>query len=134
MTSTIGSKAARIVSDGFHMFGHKPVHMVTLILPEVYLMQRPMSPDAIEVFRTFRIGGGKLRHDKSNITFDLIDGAIVLSEIYLTPDCGISVVADPDLARFEFLPAATRTTFLKIFQFKTMDGFVFEPRCYFKVL
>ncbi|CAN5621370.1 hypothetical protein BH10CYA1_BH10CYA1_42420 [soil metagenome] len=134
MTSTIGSKTARIISDGFHMFAQSPIHLVTLIMPEVFLMQVPLSPDAIEVFRTYRIGGGKLRHDKSNITFDLIDGSIVLSELYLTPEFGISVVADPDLARFEFLPAATRTNFLKLFQFKTMDGFVFEPRCYFKTL
>ncbi|MBI2810815.1 MAG: hypothetical protein HYX67_08315 [Candidatus Melainabacteria bacterium] len=134
MTSTIGSKAARIVSDGFHMFAYKPIQLTTLIMPEVFLLQMPMSPDAIEVFRTFRIGGGKLRHDKSNISFDMIDGSIVLSEIFLTPDFGISVVADPDMARFEFMPAATRTDFPKLFQFKTMDGFVFEPRCFFKVI
>lgn len=134
MTTSIGTKTARIVSDGFHMFGHKPIQLGTLIMPEVFLMKVPMAPDAIEVFRTFRIGNGKLRHDKSNITFDMLDGAIVLSEIFLTPEFGISVVADPDYARFEFLPAATQTDFLKLFQFKTMDGFVFEPRCYFKVI
>ena len=134
MTSTIGTKQARIVSDGFHMFAHTPTQLQTLIIPEVYLLQVPMPADAIEVFRTFRIGSGKLRHDKSNITFDMIDGSVILSEIFLTPDFGISVVCDPDMARFEFLPAATRSNFSKLFQFKTMDGFVFEPRCYFKVL
>lgn len=134
MTSSIGTKIARIVSDGFHLFSHKPIQMATMILPEVYLMQAPMHPEAIEVFRTFRIGGGKLRHDKSNITFEMLDGSIVLSEIFLTPDFGISVVADPDYARFEFLPAANPSDFPKIFQFKTMDGFVFEPRCYYKVI
>lgn len=134
MTASIGTKQARIVSDGFHLFAYAPTQLTTLIVPEVFLLQTPMPADAIEVFRTFRIGGGKLRHDKSNISYDMIDGSIVLNEIFLTPDFGISVVSDPELARFEFLPAATRSNFAKLFQFKTMDGFVFEPRCYFKVL
>ena len=57
-----------------------------------------------------------------------------LSEIYLTPDFGISVVTDPELARFEFKPVTAFTNFGKVFQFKTMDGFQFEPHCYYKVL
>lgn len=134
MTSSIGTKQARIISDGFHLFAYAPTQVTTLIIPEVFLLKVPMPADAIEVFRTSRIGGGKLRHDKSNITFDMIDGSIILSEIFLTSEFGISVVCDSDMARFEFLPAATRSNFAKLFQFKTMDGFVFEPRCYFKKL
>jgi hypothetical protein len=134
MTASIGTQAARIVSDGFHLFAHAPTHLVTLIIPQVYLLQVPMAIDAIEVFRSTRFGAGKMRHDKSNITFEMADSSIVLSEIFLTPEFGISVVTDPDLARFEFAPNAVRSKFLKLFQFKTMDGFVFEPHCFYKVL
>ncbi len=134
MTSTIGTTAARIVSDGFQLFAREPTQLLTLVLPEIFLIQAPLSIEAIEVFRSFRMPGGKIRHDASNITFDLAGHSIVLSEIYLTPEFGISVVADPDLARFEFAPSSSQSKFVKIFQFKTMDGFVFEPHCYFKTL
>jgi hypothetical protein len=129
MTAT----ATRIVTDGFHLFAHVPTHLVTLILPEIFCLITPMSPEAIEVFRVVRVDK-ETRHNKSNISFDVNDGAIVLSEIFLTPEFGISVVADPALARFEFQPTITDGKFLDTFQFKTMDGFEFEPRCYYKLL
>ncbi len=133
MTASIGQNA-RIISDGFHLFAHQPVQVTTFMIPDVFLVQTPLSLDAIEVFRSFRIGGGKIRHDKSNIAFDLYNQSLVLSEIYMTPDFGISVVTDPELARFEFRPVSTFTNFGKVFQFKTMDGFQFEPHCYYKIL
>lgn len=134
MTTSFQPAQARIISDGFHLFAHQPTYVQTFMIPELFIIEQPLSPDAVEVFRSFRIGGGKIRHDKSNITFDLAHRALVLNDIYLTPDFGISVVTDPELARFEFQPVNELNNFQQVFQFKTMDGFTFLPHCYFKLL
>ncbi len=130
--------AARIVSDGFYLFAHKPTSLVTLVLARLTILKEPLNSEGLEIFRAVRISGGQVRHDPSNISFELSSAheqqAIVLSDIYLTPDFGIAIALDPDIAQFEFSPSLTITQFTKLFQFKTLDGHTFEPECYFKIL
>jgi hypothetical protein len=122
---------ARIVTDGFYLFAHQPTYLLTLILPRLLLL-RPLTSETIEIFRSHRIPGGKIRHDTSNIVYDLADDAMLLNDLYLTKDFGIAVALDSDLAKFEFAPSLMQTKFSQTFQFKTFDGYAFEPECYFK--
>lgn len=133
-----GKNEARIVADGFYLFANKPTSLVTLVLPRINIIKEPLNSEGLEIFRAVRISGGKIRHDASNISFDLAEGieqrALVLNDIYLTKDFGIAIALDTDLAQFEFSPAPNQTEFSTLFQFKTLDGHSFEPQCYFKTL
>ncbi|HEY9676997.1 MAG TPA: hypothetical protein V6C76_03270 [Drouetiella sp.] len=129
---------ARMVADGFYLFGRKPTYLVNLTLPRLTILKPPLNEDAMEIFRAVRISDGKVRHDKSNITYDLHDDnglkSLVLNELYLTSDFGIAVSLDPELAQFEFTVSVVPTEFSLNFEFKTLDGYAFEPTSNFKVL
>jgi len=135
MSTTIGTNKPRIITDGFRLFGHRPVQIATFMISQVYLLQSELSLNAIEIFRSFKIDEDKVRHDKCKVTFDMADQSLILSNIYLTPEFGISVIADPAIARFEIQQISEPTDFGKIFQFETTtNGFKFEPHCYYKIL
>lgn len=129
---------ARIVADGFYLFARQPTYLLNFSLPRLTIIKPPLNEAAMEVFRAIRISDGKIRHDKSNISYDLHDQdgqkSLVLSELYLTADFGIAVSLDPDLAQFEFTVSVTPSDFKSIFEFKTLDGYSFDPASNFKVL
>src|ERR1700712_2516852 len=100
MSTIIAQQKPRMITDGFRLFAHRPVQVLTFMISQLYLLQSELNADAIEITRSFKIVGDKLRHDKCKVSFDIADQSLILSNIYLTPDFGISVIADPAIARF----------------------------------
>ncbi|HEY9676991.1 MAG TPA: hypothetical protein V6C76_03240 [Drouetiella sp.] len=122
-----------IDTTGFSLSSSTNISVSLLIIPCLSASATDADKGSIRILRRIRSTNG-FNEEKSNIKVDFEDGALLLTDIRLTPNFSVLVKSDRDDVRFELLPSTTRKDeFSQLLKFETIDGISFIPTCMYRI-